>query len=59
MHDRLDGRNPFSNRGVRYSGSHDDKALNKGVERFAADPSARRDLSWDSDLTGDVGDPDA
>ena len=54
MHARLGDRNPFSNRGVRYSGSHDDKALNRGVERFSADPSARRDLSWDSDLTGAV-----
>ncbi|MFJ8149708.1 hypothetical protein ACIQ6R_32405 [Streptomyces sp. NPDC096048] len=51
---RLGGRNPWSNRGVRYSGSHDDKALNAGVERFSADPSARRDLSYDSDLTGRV-----
>ena len=51
---RLDGRNPFNNRAVRYSGSHDDAALNAGVERFSADPAARRDLSWDSDLTGDV-----
>ncbi|MFE2462816.1 DUF6351 family protein [Streptomyces sp. NPDC059402] len=51
---RLGGRNPFGNRGVRYTGSHDDKALNAGVERFSADPTARRDLSWDSDLTGEV-----
>ncbi|MFD4594470.1 alpha/beta hydrolase [Streptomyces rubiginosohelvolus] len=51
---RLEGRNPFSNRGVRYTGSHDDRALNAGVERFSADPAARRDLSWDSDLTGRV-----
>ncbi|MFF0192591.1 hypothetical protein OHA57_32315 [Streptomyces anulatus] len=51
---RLGGRNPFSNRGVRYAGSHDDRALNAGVERFSADPAARRDLSWDSDLTGRV-----
>ncbi|PUA81271.1 alpha/beta hydrolase family protein [Nocardioides currus] len=54
VHERLGDRNPFSNRGVRYSGSHDDRALNRGVERFSADPSARRDLSWDSDLTGAV-----
>jgi len=54
VHHRLDGRNPFSNRAVRYSGSHDDEALNKGVERFSADPSAERDLTWDSDLTGAV-----
>ncbi|EAQ00916.1 putative membrane protein [Janibacter sp. HTCC2649] len=51
---RLGGRNPFSNRSIRYSGSHDDAALNKGVERFSADQSAVRDLSFDSDLTGDV-----
>jgi hypothetical protein len=51
---RLGGRNPFSNRGVRYVGSHDDKALNAGVARFSADPTARRDLSYDSDLTGRI-----
>ncbi|MDH6192982.1 hypothetical protein M2168_006014 [Streptomyces sp. CZ24] len=51
---RLDGRNPFGNQGVRYTGSHDDKALNAGVDRFAPDPTARRDHSWDSDLTGKV-----
>lgn len=55
--ERLGGRNPFSNRGVHYSGSHDDRALNRGVERFSADPSARRDLMWDSDLTGAVAIP--
>ncbi|MFC5171212.1 hypothetical protein [Streptomyces mutomycini] len=54
---RLGGRNPFGNQGVRYSGSHDDKALNEGVERFSADPTARRDLSYDSDLTGKVSVP--
>ncbi|MFM9370541.1 hypothetical protein [Streptomyces sp. Da 82-17] len=54
VHERLDGRNPFGNRGVRYTGSHDDAALNAGVARFAADPSARRDLSYDSDLTGEA-----
>lgn len=49
---RLDGRNPFSNIGVRYVGSHDDAALNKGVERFAADPVAVKQLAYDSDLSG-------
>ncbi|MEU6818592.1 hypothetical protein [Streptomyces sp. NPDC046860] len=38
---RLDGRNPFNNRAVLYDGSHDDKALNAGVARFTADPTAR------------------
>lgn len=51
---RLGGRNPFGNQGVRYTGSHDDRALNAGVARFAPDPTARRDLSYDSDLTGQV-----
>ncbi|MCS7484091.1 alpha/beta hydrolase family protein [Umezawaea endophytica] len=54
---RLGGRNPFGNVGVRYDGSHDDAALNAGVERFSADAAARRDLSYDSDLTGRVSVP--
>ncbi|MEU5110874.1 hypothetical protein AB0G64_05175 [Streptomyces longwoodensis] len=57
VHNRLGDRNPFSNVGVVYSGSHDDAALNAGVERFSADPSAVRDLSYDSDLTGKVSIP--
>lgn len=57
VHERLGGRNPFGNQGVRYSGSHDDAALNAGVERFSPDPTAVRDLSYDSDLTGRVGVP--
>ncbi|WP_241678759.1 hypothetical protein [Streptomyces lasalocidi] len=57
VHNRLGDRNPFSNEGVVYSGSHDDAALNAGVERFSADPSAVRDLSYDSDLTGKVSIP--
>ncbi|WP_440581698.1 hypothetical protein [Streptomyces djakartensis] len=57
VHNRLGDRNPFSNEGVVYSGSHDDAALNAGVERFSADPTAVRDLSYDSDLTGKVSIP--
>ncbi|WP_030317705.1 membrane protein [Streptomyces flavochromogenes] len=57
VHHRLGGRNPFSNQDVVYSGSHDDTALNAGVERFSADPTAARDLSYDSDLTGRVSVP--
>lgn len=57
VHERLGDRNPFSNAGVRYRGSHDDRALNRGVQRYAADPSARRDLRFDSDLTGTVSIP--
>jgi pimeloyl-ACP methyl ester carboxylesterase len=51
---RLDGRNPFSNAGVRYAGSDDDEALNKGVIRFEADPEAVRRFSADGRLTGKV-----
>ncbi|MEU0298037.1 hypothetical protein ABZ252_00940 [Streptomyces sp. NPDC006175] len=54
---RVGLRSPFGNQHVRYSGSHDDAALNAGVERFSADASARRDLSYDSDVTGAVSVP--
>ncbi|WNO69336.1 hypothetical protein OG830_39220 [Streptomyces sp. NBC_00121] len=57
VHNRLGDRNPFNNEGVRYAGSHDDKTLNAGVERFSADPDAQRALSYDSDLTGRVSIP--
>ncbi|UPK73772.1 hypothetical protein MU582_15190 [Nocardioidaceae bacterium SCSIO 66511] len=57
VHERLDDENPFGNLGVRYSGSDDDRALNRGVARYRADRSARRDLSFDSDLTGQVSIP--
>jgi pimeloyl-ACP methyl ester carboxylesterase len=49
---RLAGHNPFSNVGVRYQGSDDDEALNRGVARFAADPEGVRQLAFDSDLSG-------
>ncbi|GAA3679816.1 DUF6351 family protein [Lentzea roselyniae] len=54
VHNRLGGKNPWSNTGVTYQGSHDDAALNAGVERFAADPGARAALAHDSDLTGKI-----
>lgn len=50
--ERLDGRNPFSNEGVRYTGSSDDAVLNAGVQRFTADPLAVAMLAYDSDLSG-------
>ena len=52
VHRQLRGENPFSNIGVRYTGSDDDVALNAAVERFAADPYGVRALAFDSDLTG-------
>lgn len=51
---RLDGHNPFDNEKIRYFGSSDDEALNKGVERFAADPEGIRLLAYDSDLSGQI-----
>lgn len=52
VHLRLDGRNPFDNMQAVYRGSHDDDALNAGVERFAADPDAVARLAYDADLSG-------
>jgi len=57
VHKRLSGRNPFSNQGVWYTGSHNDLELNLGVQRFQADQSAVRDLSYDSDVTGEISAP--
>ena len=57
VHERLGDKNPFGNRGVRYEGSDNDRALNRGVARYHANRSARRDLSFDSDLTGHVSTP--
>jgi hypothetical protein len=51
---RLGGRNPFSNLEARYAGSQDDAALNAGVMRYAADPSAVRALAQDSAPEGQV-----
>ncbi|MCH6482810.1 hypothetical protein MMG85_04435 [Pseudoxanthomonas sp. LH2527] len=49
---RLGGRNPFDNAKTVYRGSHDDTALNAGVERFSADPAAVAALAYDADLSG-------
>ena len=49
---RLGGRNPFDNAKTHYRGSHDDAALNAGVERFTADPAAVAALAYDADLSG-------
>ena len=49
---RLDGLNPFSNIDAIYVGSHDDAALNAGVQRFNADPMAVARLAYDADLSG-------
>ncbi|MET3781542.1 pimeloyl-ACP methyl ester carboxylesterase [Brevundimonas sp. 1080] len=49
---RLDGLNPFDNSYTVYQGSHDDEALNAGVQRFAADPMGVARLAYDADLSG-------
>ncbi|MFZ4165950.1 hypothetical protein [Brevundimonas sp. NPDC058933] len=49
---RLDGLNPFSNVDTVHVGSHDDAALNAGVQRFAADPMGVARLAYDADLSG-------
>lgn len=46
------GRSAFSNRNVRYQGSSDDAALNRGVARFDADPAAVASLNDDAQPTG-------
>ena len=57
VHKRLGGKNPFTNVGVRYTGSDDDEALNKGVARFEADPEAAASFAADGALTGKVAIP--
>lgn len=49
---RLGGRNPFDNANTQYRGSRDDAALNAGIERFHADPTAVAQLAYDADLSG-------
>ena len=51
---KLDGKNPFDNSKTVYAGSDDDAALNKGIERFTADPQAVRLLAYDADLSGKI-----
>jgi alpha-beta hydrolase superfamily lysophospholipase len=50
----LDGGNPFDNTRTVYRGSRDDVALNRGVQRFAADPRAVERLAYDADLSGRI-----
>lgn len=48
------GGNPFDNRHVHFQGSDDDAALNRGVQRFDADPAALARLAEESDPSGKV-----
>ncbi|MEO7056488.1 MAG: hypothetical protein ABI281_02515 [Caldimonas sp.] len=57
VYERLAGRNPFGNIGVRYRGSSDDDALNARVARYAADPAAQAVFAVDADLRGRIAVP--
>ncbi len=54
---RLGGRNPFTNAGVTYVGSHDDASLNARVFRTSADAGARADFAADADPRGRIAVP--
>jgi len=51
---RLNGRNPFGNENVKYTGSSNDEELNKKVLRYKADPTAVADFGKDTDPTGNI-----
>ena len=51
---RTGGASPFGNVGAAYSGSADDAALNAGVLRYSADPTAYRRFAEDTDPTGKI-----
>lgn len=53
----LDGRSPFGNAAVRYSGTHDDAAFNARVPRYTPDPVGAARLAADGDPTGDIAIP--
>jgi len=51
------GGNPFDNRSILYSGSDDDRALNAGIARVAADPKAAAYLRANYAPTGKIEQP--
>ena len=51
---RSGGRSVFGNTGARYQGSADDDALNAGVLRYRADPTALAAFAADTDPTGRI-----
>jgi alpha-beta hydrolase superfamily lysophospholipase len=52
MQNTTHGENAFTNVGIAYKGSNDDAALNKGVQRFTANPAAVAVLKADGEPTG-------
>ncbi|GKS93155.1 hypothetical protein [Acidovorax sp. SUPP2825] len=51
---RTGGANPFGNRGAVYTGSSDDAALNRSVQRYRADPQAVATFARDTDPDGRI-----
>lgn len=51
---RTGGASPFGNTGAVYSGSGNDAALNAGVLRYRADPTAYQRFAADTDPTGRI-----
>jgi hypothetical protein len=51
---RTGGASPFGNTGAVYAGSADDAALNAGVLRYGADPTAYQRFAADTDPTGRI-----
>lgn len=51
---RLQGRNPFDNQNVVYTGSSNDTELNRRVPRYRADPTAVADFGKDADPSGNI-----
>ncbi|MDB5851180.1 MAG: hypothetical protein JWP29_4932 [Rhodoferax sp.] len=51
---RTGGASPFGNTGAIYTGSSDDAALNAGVLRYRADPTAYQRFATDTDPTGRI-----
>ena len=53
----LGGRNPFTNMGVRYTGSTDDDGLNRDVTRYRSDAATATTVAAADDPTGRVSIP--
>ena len=51
------GGNPLDNRNTVYAGFEDDVAVNRGVQRYAADPAAQEYLKQYYSPTGRISDP--
>jgi len=57
VHGSLGDKNPFTNMGVRYTGSTDDDGLNRDVARYRSDAPTAALVAADDDPTGKVSIP--